>query len=68
MLAAGFAVGAAGAFAIRRTMETQLYGIGAMDPTVFALVGGLLAVVALIACSVPARRAARIDPLAALNE
>ncbi len=68
VLAAGFAVGAAGAFAIRRTMATQLYGIGAMDPTVFALVGGLLAVVALIACSVPARRAARIDPLAALNE
>ena len=68
VLAAGFAVGAAGAYAIRRTMETQLYGIGAMDPTVFALVGGLLAIVALIACSVPARRAARIDPLAALNE
>lgn len=68
VLAAGFTVGAAGAFAIRRTMETQLYGIGAMDPMVFGLVGGLLAVVALIACSVPARRAARIDPLVALNE
>jgi ABC-type antimicrobial peptide transport system permease subunit len=68
VLVAGFAVGVAGAYAIRRTMETQLYGIGAMDPMVFGLVGGVLAVVALIACSVPARRAARIDPLVALNE
>lgn len=68
VLAAGFTLGAAGAHAIRRTMETQLFGIGAMDPMVFGLVGGLLAVVALIACSVPARRAARIDPLVALNE
>ena len=49
----------AGAFAIRRAMETQLYGVGAMDPAVLALVGGVLAVVALIACSVPAARGAR---------
>jgi predicted permease len=68
VLAAGFVVGGAGAFAIRRTMATQLYGIGPMDPTVFALVGAILAVVAVVACSVPARRAARIDPLIALNE
>ena len=68
VLAVGFMAGAAGAFAIRRTMATQLYGIGAMDPTVFALVGGLLACVALVACSLPARRASRIDPLVALSE
>ena len=68
VLLVGLAVGVAGAYAIRRTMETQLYGIGAMDPTVFAIVGGVLAVVALVACTVPARRAARIDPLVALSE
>jgi predicted permease len=68
VIAAGFIVGAAGAYAIRRTLETQLYGIAAMDPVVFATVGGILAVVAFIACTVPARRAARIDPLIALNE
>ena len=48
-------------------METQLYGVGAMDPLVLAAVGGVLAVVAFTACTVPARRASRTDPLAALN-
>ena len=68
LLVAGFAVGIAGAFAIRRTMETQLYGVGAMDPVVLAAVGGILAAVAIAACTVPARRASRTDPLAALNQ
>ena len=68
VLLAGFAVGVAGAYAIRRTMETQLFGIGGMDPTVLGLVAVILAAVALVACSVPARRAARIDPLVALND
>jgi predicted permease len=68
LLVAGVAVGLAGAFAIRRVMETQLYGVGAMDPTVIAAVGALLGAVALLACVVPARRAAGIDPLIALNE
>jgi putative ABC transport system permease protein len=49
-------------------METQLYGVGAMDPTVIAAVGALLGAVALLACVVPARRAASIDPLMALTE
>jgi ABC-type antimicrobial peptide transport system permease subunit len=67
LLAAGFTVGVAGAFAIRRTIQSQLYGIGAMDPLVLGTVAVLLAAVAVFACSVPARRAARIDPSAALN-
>jgi len=68
LLLAGFGVGIAGAFAIRRTMETQLYGIGAMDPGVLLAVAATLALVAVTACTVPARRASRTDPLAALNE
>jgi predicted permease len=62
LLAVGLVVGLAGAFAIRRTMESQLYGVSAMDPLVLAAVGGLLGIVAMVACAVPARRASRIDP------
>ena len=68
LLAAGFVVGIGGAFAIRKTMETQLYAVGAMDPLVLSTVGALLAMVAFLACTLPARRAAKTDPLAALNE
>jgi predicted permease len=68
LLAGGFIAGLAGSFAIRRTMEAQLYGIGAMDPPVLGGVAVMLGLVALIACTVPARRAARIDPMIALTE
>ncbi len=68
LLAAGFTIGLGFAFAARRAMATQLYGIGAMDPRVLALVAATLAAVAFVACLVPARRAARIDPLVALSK
>ena len=68
LLGVGFVVGLAGAFAMGRAMESQLYGVGAMDPLVVSTVAGALATVALIACAVPARRAARIDPMVALTE
>jgi predicted permease len=68
LLAAGLVIGAAGAYALRRTLQTQLYGIGATDPVVLLGVTAVLLTVATIACSVPARRAARIDPVLALNE
>jgi predicted permease len=67
LLGAGFTVGIGGAFAIRRTIQSQLYVFGAMDPLVLGTVAVLLAAVALLACSVPARRAARIDPSVALS-
>jgi putative ABC transport system permease protein len=54
--------------ALRRTLESQLFGIGATDPFVLAGVSGLLAIVAIVACALPARRATRIDPLVALTE
>jgi predicted permease len=68
LLAIGIGLGIAGAFAIRRAMETQLFGIQPMDPRVLITVAGVLAVVAFTACAVPARRAARIDPLIALTD
>jgi putative ABC transport system permease protein len=68
LLGAGVLFGLGGAFAIRRGIETQLYGVGAMDPLVLSAVAGVLALVAITACSLPARRAARINPLIALNE
>jgi predicted permease len=68
LMAAGFVAGLAGAFAIRRTMATQLYSVGAMDPSVLSTVAVALAIVAFLACTLPARRAARIDPVIALND
>jgi predicted permease len=68
LLAIGFGVGLAGAFAMRRAVQGELYGVDPMEPTVVAGVAGMLAVVALIACALPARRASRIDPVIALSE
>jgi putative ABC transport system permease protein len=68
LLAIGVAAGLAGSVAIRRAMETQLFGVQALDPVVLASVAGVLGAVALTACAVPARRAARIDPLIALSD
>jgi putative ABC transport system permease protein len=68
LLAAGLGFGLAGAFAIRRALETQLFGVQPMDPLVLLSVAAVLGVVAFLACAIPARRAARIDPLVALTE
>jgi ABC-type antimicrobial peptide transport system permease subunit len=68
LLTIGIVLGVAGAFAIRRAMETQLFGIQPMDPRVLLAVAGVLGVVAFTACAVPARRAAHIDPLIALSD
>jgi predicted permease len=68
MVAIGFAAGLAGAFAVRGVMQAQLYGVGALDPVVLGTVAITLGLVALLACAVPARRAARVDPLIALSD
>jgi putative ABC transport system permease protein len=64
----GAAFGLGGAFLLRQTLQSQLYETGAMDPRVVAAVAGMLIMVALIACVLPARRAAKTDPLIALSD
>jgi predicted permease len=66
IVSAGTMAGLAGAFLLRRTLQSQLYEVGAMDPGVIATVGAVLFVVALAAILLPARRAARVDPVQAL--
>jgi putative ABC transport system permease protein len=68
LLMLGFAIGLAGAFAMRQALAGELYGVDPMEPSVLAGVAALLAIVALAACALPARRAARIDPMIALTE
>ena len=64
---AGVAIGLAGAFFLSRTFEGLLFGIGAADPVTFVASPALLVAVAIAASYVPARRAARIDPIACLR-
>jgi predicted permease len=63
----GLAIGLAGALAGTRVIRSLLYDVSPTDPLTFAGVALLLAGVALLACYLPARRAARIDPMAALR-
>jgi ABC-type antimicrobial peptide transport system permease subunit len=68
LVAAGLIVGGIGSYLLRRTLESQLFGVTASNPTVLLVVSAVLAAVALVACAVPARRATRIDPLIVLTE
>jgi putative ABC transport system permease protein len=67
MVMFGVALGLIGAFALTRVMKSLLFDVSAIDPLTFACVALLLSLVALAACYLPARRAARIDPLASLR-
>ena len=62
LLAIGFVAGGVGAFLLRSSLESQLFGVKAADPLVIGAATALLAVVALVACTLPARRATRIAP------
>jgi putative ABC transport system permease protein len=62
----GVIAGLAGAFALTRVIANLLFGVGASDPTTFIAISLLLIAVAFIACYLPARRAARLDPMIAL--
>ena len=64
---AGVAAGLAGALALRRLVASMLFGVGPGDPATLTIVAAMLAVVALAAGYVPARRASRVDPAVALR-
>jgi ABC-type antimicrobial peptide transport system permease subunit len=64
----GVIVGLAGAFALTRVIGNLLYGVTATDPATFVAIPLLLLFVALLACYLPARRAARLDPTRALAQ
>jgi len=63
----GVAIGVLGSVALTRLIESLLFQVSTTDPSTFIGVAGLLIVVALLACWIPARRASRVDPMAALR-
>jgi predicted permease len=64
---AGAVVGAIGAFALTRTMSGLLFGVSSFDAATFLGMAAILIAVAMFACYIPARRAAKVDPLIALR-
>jgi predicted permease len=67
LAALGLGIGLVGSVLVGRTMRSTLYGVGAMDLSVIVSVGMILFVTAVFASYLPARRAARIDPMKALR-
>ena len=64
---AGSVIGVAGAFLLRKIMASLLYGLSANDPLILSIVPCIMVFVLLLACWLPARRAAKIDPIVALR-
>ena len=67
LLISGIAIGLGAAFVLTRFLSSMLFGIGANDLTSFMVAALVLASSALLACYIPARRAAKVDPMVALR-
>ena len=63
----GISIGIAGSLILTRLMTKLLYGVSPTDPLTFAVLAAVFALIAIAACSLPARRATRVDPAAALR-
>jgi ABC-type antimicrobial peptide transport system permease subunit len=68
LLIAGLALGGGLAYAASRLIDSQLYGVAPQDPLTLTLATGLLLMVAISAAFVPAQRASKLDPMAALRQ
>ena len=68
LVVAGFAIGLAGAVALRDSISGFLFGITSMDPTTYLIAAAVFSGVALVAVTIPARRAALVEPMAALRD
>ena len=67
LIAAGIVAGVAVSFALSRVLQAMLFEVGRADPLTLAAAAAAFAAVALLACALPAIRAARVDPAAALK-
>jgi ABC-type antimicrobial peptide transport system permease subunit len=67
LVGVAIAAGVAASVAAARLLQNQLYGVGANDVLTFSVVSLAMAIVAILACYVPARRASRVDPMVALR-
>jgi ABC-type antimicrobial peptide transport system permease subunit len=65
--AVGIGLGLSGAFVVTRWLSSELYGVSASDPITYVGVALAMALISMLACYIPARRAMSIDPLIALR-
>ena len=68
LVGVGLAIGAAASFATNRLLTTQLWQVSPHDPLTFAAGMAIVLMIGLVACLVPARRAVRVEPMAALRQ
>ena len=67
LVGVGIAIGLVGVMALGRLVQGLLFGVGATDPAIFVTGAVLLTAVAVLAGAIPARRAARVDPVSVLK-